>query len=146
MLSVHPYLSFNGQCEEAFLFYKSVFGSEFSYFGRYNDMPPQPGMEVGPGDLQKVMHVSLPVGHHTVLMGDDTVASVSPPVNMGSNFSVSVNAGCAAEARRIFSALAEGGMIKMPMEETFWGALFGMCTDRFGVHWMVNFDLKPEKE
>jgi len=144
MLSVNPYLSFNGLCEEAFLFYKSVFGGEFAYMGRYKDMPPQTGMAVNQDDLEKIMHVSLPVGNHSVLMGDDAITALSPPVTEGTNFSVSVNTGSADEARRIFAALAEGGLVKMNMEETFWGALFGMCTDRYGVHWMVNFDLTQE--
>ncbi len=139
MAQVNPYLIFNGNCEEAFLFYKSVFGGEFPYMGKYSEMPQMDGcQEMGPADDNRIMHVSLPIGN-TVLMGGDS-NSKSGDVNIGSNFHVSINADSRDEADRIFNGLSAGGNVFMPMDKTFWGAYFGMFLDKFGIHWMVNFD------
>ncbi|MDI9257344.1 VOC family protein [Flavobacterium sedimenticola] len=144
MTQVNPYLIFNGTCEAAFLFYQSVFGGEFPYMGKFKDMPPSencppPSAE----DANRIMHVSLPIGN-TILMGSDST-SQSGDVVIGSNVSVSINTDSRAEADRLFNGLSAGGTIIMPMESTFWGAYFGMFTDKFGIHWMVNFDENPHK-
>jgi PhnB protein len=145
MTSVNPYLIFNGNCEEAFLFYKSVFGGEFPYIGKFKDMPAQEGCDqVSEKDANRIMHVSLPIGN-TILMGSDS-SEQSGDVVFGGNFSVSINVESAAEADRIFNGLSEGGIVFMAMNKTFWGAYFGMFKDKFGVSWMVNFDEnQPEK-
>ncbi|WP_166920580.1 VOC family protein [Flavobacterium poyangense] len=140
MATVNPYLIFNGNCEEAFLFYKSVFGGEFPYIGKFKDMPPG---EEGCGgtsekDAERIMHVSLPIGD-TILMGSDS-SEQSGDVVVGANFSVSINVGSTEEADRIFNGLSAGGTVFMPMDKTFWGAYFGMFKDKFDISWMVNFD------
>ncbi|WP_406845220.1 VOC family protein [Flavobacterium soyae] len=141
MTTVNPYLVFNGNCEEAFLHYKSVFGGEFSYIGRFKEMPAAEDggcTEVSEKDANRIMHVSLPIGN-TILMGSDS-SEQSGDVKFGGNFSVSVNVKSTEEADLIFNGLSEGGNVFMPMDKTFWGAYFGMFTDKFGINWMVNFD------
>ncbi len=142
MASINPYLIFNGNCEEAFLFYKSVFGGEFPYIGRFSDMPDMPEDPNCPppsaDEANRIMHVSLPIGN-TVLMGSDST-SQSGDVAFGGNFNISINADSREEADRIFNALSAGGKVIMPMDKTFWGAYFGMFTDKFGIGWMINHD------
>lgn len=141
MAKVNVYLTFNGNCEEAFNFYKSVFGGDFMYIGRFGEMPRQEGMTVSEEEKNLIMHVSLPVSKETILMGSDS-SSYSGKVKFGNNFSISINADSREEADRFFNALSEGGKVTMPMNETFWGAYFGMFEDKFGINWMVNFDLQ----
>jgi PhnB protein len=140
MATVNPYLIFNGNCEEAFLFYQSVFGGEFPYMGRFKDMPadencPPPSEE----ESNRVMHVSLPIGKDTIMMGSDST-SKSGDVLIGSNVSLSINTESQAEADQLFNGLSAGGTIIMAMNKTFWGAYFGMFVDKFSIHWMVNYD------
>ncbi len=146
MAQVNPYLIFNGNCEAAFLFYQSVFGGEFPFIGKFKDMPAGPADENCPPpsteDAERIMHVSLPIGN-TVLMGSDST-SQSGDVVIGSNFSVSINTDSRAEADKLFNGLSDGGHVIMPMNDTFWGAYFGMFSDKFGICWMVNFDVKPQ--
>ena len=138
MAAVNPYLTFNGNCEEAFLFYQSVFGGEFPYVGRYGEMPSDEPMPES--EAHKIMHISLPIGNGTTLMGADSSDAFGHASVIGTNFSLSVNAETEAEATRIFNGLSAGGTITMPLEKTFWGAFFGMFTDSFGIQWMVNYD------
>lgn len=140
MTTVNVYLNFDGHCEEAFLHYRSVFGGEFSYMGRFRDMPADAGASVPPEEADRIMHVSLPVGGDTVLMGSDTGGEWAPSWKAGNNFSISVNTDSRQEADRIFGGLSRGGEVTMPLGPTFWGDYFGMCTDRFGVNWMVSFN------
>lgn len=139
MATVSTYLTFNGNCEEAFNFYKSVFGGDFAYIGRFGEMPEGDGYSVPEADKNKIMHVGLPIGN-TILMGSDTGGDWAAKLIEGNNFSVSVNTESKEEADRIFNGLAAEGQITMPMENSFWGAYFGMLTDKFGIQWMVNFD------
>lgn len=144
MPSVNIYLTYNGNCEEAFRFYKSVFGGEFAYVGRYKDMPPQEGSKpVSPEDGEKIMHISLPISNETMLMGSDTGGEWASSFQQGNNFAISVNAGSKEEADRIFAGLSEGGRVTMPMSATFWGDYFGMWTDKFGINWMMSFNENP---
>lgn len=147
MITVNLYLTFNGNCEEAFLFYQSVFGGEFSYIGRFKDMPSDDEncKPMSEEDGNKIMHVSLPISKETVLMGSDTGGEWSPKLVQGNNFAASVNTGSREEADRIFNGLSQGGQVAMPMENTFWGAYFGMFADKFGINWMVNYDEAPQK-
>jgi len=141
---VNVYLNFDGNCREAFVFYKSVFGGEFAYLGTFGDMPPQEGLPPLSEEMQsKIMHISLPISKETVLMGSDAGGEWAPKLVFGNNFSISVNADSTDEADRIFSALAVDGKITMPLANTFWGDYFGMLTDKFGVNWMVSST--PEK-
>ena len=146
MTTINPYLTFNGNCEEAFNFYKSVFGGEFPYMGRFKEMPPDPAYSVSEEDAEKIMHVSLPIGEGSVLMGSDSSEAFGHNEVKGNNFSISINTKEEAEATRLFNELSAGGSIKMPMNKTFWGAYFGMFTDKFGIHWMVNCELSEHKE
>jgi PhnB protein len=145
MASVHSYLTFNGNCEDAFNFYKSAFGGEFTYVGRYKDMPATDGQYCPPADGEKIMHVSLPIGGDSVLMGSDSSETYGQATVFGNNVSLSINADSRANADQLFNSLSAGGQVKMPLENTFWGAYFGMFTDKFGIHWMVNFDENPQK-
>lgn len=140
--TVNIYLTFNGNCEEAFQFYKAVFGGEFSYVGKFGDMPPQEGMPAIPdSEKNKIMHIGLPISKETILMGSDASDAFGNVTTIGDNFSVSINTDSIDEANRLFNALSEKGKINMPLSKTFWGAYFGMFTDRFGINWMVNVDL-----
>lgn len=143
MTTVNVYLNFDGQCEEAFAFYKSVFGGEFSYIGRFNEMPQDENNKLSEADGNKIMHVSLPISAETNLFGSDTVGAWSPKLVQGNNYSISINASSKEEADRLFNGLSAGGQITMPLENTFWGAYFGMFVDKYGINWMVNFDENP---
>jgi PhnB protein len=147
MATVNVYLTFNGNCEEAFNFYKSVFGGEFPYTGRFKDMPPQPGQPPLPDEMgNRIMHISLPVSKETIIMGSDTGGEWAKDFKQGNNFSISINAGSKEEADKIFNGLSAGGKITMPMNNTFWGDYFGMLTDKFGINWMMSFALQqPQK-
>lgn len=141
MTTVNIYLNYDGNCEEAFNFYKSVFGGEFSYLSRYKDMPPQEGCApLSEKEGQLVMHVSLPISKETVLMGSDTGGEWAASFIKGNNFTISVNTDSKAEADRIFGQLSSGGTVIMPMDNTFWGDYFRMFGDKFGVNWMVSFN------
>lgn len=140
MATINTYLNFNGDCEAAFNFYRSVFGGDFTYVGRFNEMPPQDGMPtMSEEDGNKIMHIVYSIGN-AILMGSDTGGEWAPKFVQGNNFSISINAESKEEADRLFDGLSAGGEVTMPMNETFWGAYFGMFTDRFGINWMVNFD------
>lgn len=144
MATVNIYLTFNGNCLEAFNFYKSVFGGDFPYVGKFNEMSPQEGMPpMSVEDGEKIMHISLPVSKETILMGSDVGGEWSSQFSMGNNFSISVNTESTQEADQLFNGLASGGQITMPLAKTFWGAYFGMLTDKFGINWMVNYDENP---
>ena len=146
MITVNVYLTFNGNCREAFNFYKSVFGGDFPYVGTYGEMPPQPGMEIPDNMKDKIMHITLPIGGDTVIMGSDSGGAWASEVTPGNNFSLSVNTKDKDEALKIFDALSLGGKITMPLAETFWQSYFGMLTDKFGINWMVNCELASHKQ
>ncbi len=141
MTTINVYLNFDGNCEEAFLFYKSVFGKEISYLGRFQDFPKQDFMpELSPNDAEKILHVSLPISQETILMGCDNIDQINNPYHQGNNFSVSINTDSRAEANRLFEELSSGGIIQIPIKEAFWGDYFGQFTDKFGINWMVMAD------
>lgn len=145
MAAVNPYLTFNGTCEEAFTFYKSVFGGEFPYLGRFKDMPPMEGCPpVSEADGEKIMHVSLPISKETILMGSDSSEAFGNATIAGNNFAISINADSQEEADKLFAGLSAGGQVTMAMNKTFWGSYFGMFKDKFGIQWMVNFDEQPK--
>ena len=139
MATVNPYLTFNGTCEEAFNFYKSVFGGEFQFIGRFKDMPAQPGQELPEGLGERIMHVSLPISKETILYGSDSNPMMGE-VTVGQHISLSVGTESKEEANKIFNGLSAGGQVTMAIADTFWGAYFGMLTDKFGFIWMVNYD------
>lgn len=143
---INPYLNFPGTCEEAFKLYKSVFGGEFQYVGRFKEMPPQEGMKpISKEDGEKIMHISLPINDKgCVLMGSDAGGDWSPAINVGNNISISISPNTKADAERIFNGLSKGGKVTMPLANTFWGDYFGMCTDKFGINWMISFNEKNQ--
>lgn len=143
MTTINVYLTFNGNCFEAFSFYKSVFGGEFPYVGKFKDMPSETPI---PDEMkEKIMHISLPISAETILMGSDASDAFGHATVIGNNFSISINTSTVEEADRLFNGLAQGGNITMPMNQTFWGAYFGMLTDKFGIQWMLNVDVNPKK-
>jgi PhnB protein len=103
-------------------------------------MPPMEVQETKEEDKNKIMHVSLPISKETVLMGSDAGCDWTSQFKAGNNFSISINAESKEEAEKLFAGLSAGGMVTMPMADTFWGAYFGMFTDKFGINWMVNYD------
>jgi PhnB protein len=137
MTTVNPYLNFSGNCEEAFNFYLSAFGGEFSMLMRFKDVPAEHQMTES--EAEKIMHVALPIGSGTVLMGSDRPDSMGP-TTAGNNSYISINAASEEEAARLFRKLSAGGQVIMPLEKAFWGAYFGMFNDKFGIQWMVNYD------
>lgn len=134
MAKLNPYLNFDGTCEEAFLFYRSVFGGEFR--GEIFKMKDIPDMEIPAGAENRVMHVALPVGDD-LLMGSDTYPG--QPFVVGNNNYISIFPESREEADRLFEALSEGGEVEMPMADQFWGDYFGSLKDRFGIQWMINY-------
>ena len=133
-MTLNTYLTFGDTCREAFEFYRSVFGGEFSELQTFGDGPPDMGVPEEAKDL--VMHVSLPVGE-SVLMGSDSNPAFGGGPVMGTNFSISFAAASRADADEKFGALSSGGRVEMPMAEMFWGDYFGSCVDRFGIAWQV---------
>jgi len=138
MAKLNPYLFFNGNCEEAFDFYKSVFRKDFR-MSRYKDVP-QTDRQIFQEEDNKVMHVSLPVSAETTLMGADMPGFSAPP-SSAHPFALFITADSKAEAGRLFNELSTGGQVQMPMTETFWGAYYGFVTDKFGVNWKISFDI-----
>lgn len=144
---VLPYLTFNGNCEEAFNFYKSVFRTEFSYLGRFKDIPSHEGMPAIPEEYaNQIMHVALPVSGEFELFGSDSGGEWAPNHVVGNNISLYLNLPSVQDADKIFAALSEGGTVSMPMGEVFWGAYFGMFTDKFGINWMISVELHSENK
>ena len=136
--TVNIYLNFDGNCEEAFNFYKSVFGGEFPYIGRFGEMPPDEKNPMPAEAANKIMHVSLPISKETMLMGSDTGGEWAAHYKQGNNFTISVNADTKEECEQLFNALAAGGQVTMPLAKTFWSECFGMLVDKFGINWMVS--------
>jgi PhnB protein len=139
MATINSYLNFDGNTEQAFSFYKSVFGGEYAMVMRYKDAPQE--NQMGEKDGEKIMHMALPIGEHAVLMGSDWPEAYGKP-REGSNVSLSISADSKEEADKVFNGLSAGGQVKMPMENTFWGSYFGMLKDKFGFNWMVSYDEK----
>jgi PhnB protein len=139
MATLNPYLNFAGNTEEAFNFYKSVFGGEFTMIQRFKDTPEKD--KISPADQQKIMHVGLPIGKGNVLMATDALESMGHPVKMGNNINLSLETQNKEESDKIFNALSVGGKIEMPLQNTFWGAYFGSVIDKFGILWLVNYTM-----
>ena len=134
-MTLNTYLHFNGDCREAFEFYRSIFGGDFEIVQTFGDGPPDMG--IPDAEKNNIMHVSLRVGA-SMLMGSDVPAAFGPPPNKGNNFSISYDAQSKKETDDLFAKLSEGGVATMPPQDMFWGAYFGSCIDRFGISWMVS--------
>lgn len=140
MASIHPHINFNGNAEEAFNFYKSVFGGEFAKVMRFKDLA-NPGFELSQEEANKIMHIALPIGHN-VLMGND-VPEILGRTNENENRSkIVISAESKEEADKLFNGLSAGGQIEMPISDSPWGSYFGMFRDKYGIEWMIDFDAK----
>ena len=134
-MTLNTYLHFNGNCCEAFEFYRSVFGGEFAVLETFRNGPPDMGLPEE--ELDNIMHVSYPIGP-SALMGSDTPSNFGPPTVMGNNFSISYSTQTKEETDDLFARISEGGRVTMPPADMFWGAYFGSCTDKFGINWQFN--------
>jgi PhnB protein len=141
MSKVSIYLNFASQTEEAFIYYKSVFGGEFTEpgFRRFGDMPPMDGIPPVPDHLKnRVMHVELPILNGFKLMGTDAPEEMGFHVSFGNNIYINLEIDTRTETKRLFEALSDGGKVEQELAEMFWGAYFGSCVDKYGVRWMFN--------
>ena len=136
MATINPYLNFKGNAEEAFNFYRSVFGGEFLMIQRFKETPEGDKMPANEGE--KIMHMALPIGKGNVLMASDALGSMGQSLTEGNNFYISVNADNKHEAEHLYNGLSEGGQVTMPLHNAFWGDYFGMLTDKFGIQWMIS--------
>lgn len=134
---MHPYLNFDGQAEEAFNFYKSVLGGEFSFFQKMSDAPESD--KLSESERNRVMHIALPINEHTILMASDCLPSAGHVLTAGNNMYIHLAAESRADADKLFNGLSAGGTIEMPMADMFWGDYFGSFKDKFGIQWMINF-------
>lgn len=143
MTTINPYINFNGNAEEAFTFYKSVFGGEFGQITRFKDMSG-PGFPVAEKEANRIMHITLPIGKN-VLMANDVPESMGR-VNENENRSkIAVSTDSKEEADRIFNGLSAGGTVEMPIADSPWGSYFAMFRDKYGIEWTVDFDPKDNK-
>lgn len=141
MAQINPYLHFNGNAEEAFMFYKSVFGGEFAMIVRFKDMEIAQH-PISENEAQKIMHIALPIGKNNVLMGSDTPEFMGKHNENESRSKISISAESKEEADHLFNGLSAGGQVEMPIADSPWGSYFGMFRDKFGFEWMVDFDSK----
>jgi PhnB protein len=144
MARVSTYLNFPGTCEAAFNFYRTLFGGDFlGPVSRFDTAPPNPDHPLSDADRRLIMHIELPILGGHVLMGSDAPPSMGFRLTSGDQTSLNLETDTREEARRLFEGLAEGGHILMPLQDMFWGALFGHVRDRFGILWMVNCASAP---
>ncbi|WP_342360567.1 VOC family protein [Terrarubrum flagellatum] len=135
-MQVNAYLAFDGNCEEAFKFYEKTFGGKIEMMMRYKDAPPE--QPVSPESRERIMHTRMTIGDTLLMASDAPLHMFKKPQGI----MVSLQIPDPNEADRVFAALAEGGETSMPIQKTFWAERFGMCTDRFGIPWMVNCEAK----
>ena len=141
MALINPYIHFNGNAEEAFTFYKSVFGREFTKVMRYKDLS-SPEYPVAENDANRIMHIALPIGKSNALMGSDVLEIMGQVTENDNRNTISISAESREEADKLFNGLSEGGKIEIPITEGPFGAYFGMFADKYGIQWMVDFDPK----
>lgn len=144
MAAVNTYLNFSNQTEEAFNFYKLVFGTDFlGGIMRFKDIPPSENMPPLPeADQNLVMHVALPITGGHMLMGTDAPESMGFKVNAGNNVYISLSLDSREETQRLFNALSAKGVVQQELADMFWGDYYGSCTDKFGIQWMFSFTTK----
>lgn len=138
MASINPYIHFNGNAEEAFTFYKSVFGGEFARVARYKEFA-SPEHPISEKEQNNIMHVALPIGKNSILMGSDTPEFMGRQNENENRSKISVIAESKEEADKIFNGLAAGGTVEMPIGDSPWGSYFGMLRDKYGIEWMIDF-------
>ncbi|HVI44224.1 MAG TPA: VOC family protein [Chitinophaga sp.] len=138
MRAITTYFNFMGNTEEAMNFYKSVFGGEFTSFVRFGDGPGSENMPAH--ERNKIMNIILTTKSGAVLMATDFLESMEQQAQLGNNVHLVIHTDSEEEVDQLFNALSAGGKVEMPVNKTFWGAYFGMCEDRFGIKWMLNYD------
>lgn len=138
MATINPYINFNGNAEEAFTFYKSVFGGEFTKVARFKDLASA-DFPVSENEANKIMHISLPIGKN-FLMGNDVPESMGRTNENENRSKISINCESKIEADRLFNGLSAGGNIEFPISDSPWGSYFGMFRDKYGIEWMVDFN------
>lgn len=139
MATLSTHVAYNGNCEEAFNFYKSIFGGEFDMIQRNSDIPEGVPSPVSEAEKDKILHISLPIGNGSSIMGCDMPAAFGEAMRTNS-FNISINTDSEADTERIYNGLLEGGKVNMPLDKTFWGAYFGMVVDKYGVQWMISYN------
>ena len=144
MASINPHINFNGNAEEAFNFYKSVFGGEFSKITRFKDLA-SPGFSIPEKEANKIMHIALPIGK-SILMAND-VPEIMGRTNENENRSkIVISAESKEEADKLFNGLSAGGQIEMPVSDSPWGSYFGMFRDKYGIEWMIEYDSRSSSK
>ena len=138
MAQINPHINFNGNAEEAFTFYKSVFGGEFAKIVRFKDLE-MPGMTLSESEAKKIMHIALPIGKN-VLMANDVPEFMGPTNENENRSKISISAESKEEADKIFNGLSEGGQVEVPIGDSPWGSYFGIFRDKYGIEWMVDYD------
>ena len=131
------YLTFDGRCEEAMNFYAGAFGTTIAHIQRFGDMPPSEHYTVSDAEKNLVMHSSLVVDGQMLMASD---SGRNHNVIVGNNVTININCKSMDEIQRLFANISEGGQVTMPLADSFWGAHFGMCTDKFDVNWMFNYE------
>lgn len=139
MATVNTYVYFNGNCKEAFDFYKSLFNKEFQYVGRYKDVPEEARKNFPHCKETHIMHIALPISKETVLMGADIIEIEESKNDAEKYFSLFISAESKKEADELFHSLSQEGEIKLPISEQFWGSYYGICKDKFGINWKISF-------
>jgi PhnB protein len=140
MTTINPYINFNGNAEEAFMFYKSVFGGEFTEIKRFKDLSNSE-FPVAENDADKIMYIALPIGN-SLLIANDVPESMGRTNERENRSKISVHTESKEEAERIFNGLSAGGEVEMPIADSPWGSYFGMFRDKYGIEWTVEFDAK----
>lgn len=140
MAQINPYINFNGNAEEAFHFYRSVFGGEFTKISRFKELS-SPEFPVSEKEENKIMYIALPIGQN-LLMANDVPESMGRTNENENRSKISISTDSKEEADKLFNGLSEGGQVEMPMEDSPWGTYFGMFRDKYGIEWMVSFDPK----
>ncbi len=138
MAQINPHINFNGNAEEAFTFYKSVFGGEFSKVIRFKDLSV-PGFTIPENEANKIMHIALPIGN-TVLMANDVPEHMGRTNENENRSKIAISAESKEEADKLFNGLSAGGQVEMSIQDSPWGSYFGMFRDKYGIEWMVDFD------
>ena len=140
MAVINPHINFNGNAEEAFTFYRSVFGGEFANIVRFKDIV-SPGQPIADKEANKIMHIALPIGKN-ILMGNDVPESMGQVNERENRSKISISAESREEADKLYNGLSAGGDIEVPIEDSPWGSYFGMFRDKYGIEWMIDFDPK----
>lgn len=141
MAQINPHILFKGNTEEAFSFYKSVFGGEYAMLTRMKDLPNDPNNPISESEMNKIIYIALPIGKSAMLMASDVAEKfMEQDLVTGNRYTISISAESKDEADKLFNGLSAGGQIELPIEESHWGSYFGMFADKFGIQWMVEFN------